>query len=42
MLTFSPEEGTHTLVWERDGLLLELKTDRLSEQELLEVARSVR
>lgn len=42
MLTFSPEEETHTLVWERDGLLLELKTDRLSEQELLEVARSVR
>jgi hypothetical protein len=42
MLTFSPEEETHTLVWERDGLLLELKTDCLSEEELLEVARSVR
>ncbi len=42
MLTFSPEEETHTLVWERDGLLLELKTDCLGEQELLEVARSVR
>lgn len=42
MLTFSLEEETHTLVWERDGLLLEIKTDCLSEQELLEVARSVR
>ena len=42
MLTSSPEEETHTLVWERDGLLLELKTDCLSEQELLEVARMVR
>ena len=42
MLTSSPGEETHTLVWERDGLLLELKTDCLSEQELLEVARTVR
>lgn len=42
MLTSSPGEETHTLVWERDGLLLELKTDCLSEQDLLEVARTVR
>jgi hypothetical protein len=42
MLTFASQEDMHTLVWERDGLLLELKTDRLGEQELLEVARSVR
>jgi hypothetical protein len=42
MLTFSAEQEAHTLVWERDGLLLELKTDCLTEKELLEVARSVR
>jgi hypothetical protein len=42
MLTFAADEATHTLVWERDGLLLELKTDCLSEHQLLEVARSVR
>jgi hypothetical protein len=42
MLTFSAAQETHALVWERDGLLLELKTDCLSEQELLEVAQSVR
>jgi hypothetical protein len=42
MMTFADEESSHTVVWERDGLLLELKTDRLSEEELLRVARSVR
>jgi len=42
ILTFSHEEEMHTVVWERDGLLLELKTDCLSEEELLRVARSVR
>jgi len=33
---------THTLLWERDGLLHELEADSLSKQELLQVARSVR
>jgi len=42
MLTFSHEEETHTVVWERDGLLLELKTDCLSGEELVQVAQSVR
>jgi hypothetical protein len=30
------------LLWERDGLLLELESDRLSKEELLRIARSVR
>jgi hypothetical protein len=42
MMTFSDAGSWHTVVWERDGLLLELKTDCLSEEELLRVARSVR
>jgi hypothetical protein len=42
MMTFSQDERLHTVVWERDGLLLELKTDRLSKEELLQVAQSVR
>lgn len=42
MLTFSQDERLHTVVWERDGLLLELKTDCLSKEELLQVAQSVR
>ena len=33
---------TYTVLWERDGLLLELKSDSLSKEELLQVARSVR
>jgi hypothetical protein len=31
-----------TLVWERDGLLLELESDRVEPDELLEIARSTR
>jgi hypothetical protein len=42
MMTFSHDENLHTVVWERDGLLLELKTDCLSKEELLQVAQSVR
>jgi hypothetical protein len=42
MMTFSQDENLHTVVWERDGLLLELKTDSLSKEELLQVAQSVR
>jgi hypothetical protein len=33
---------SYTVLWERDGLLLELETDSLSQQQLLEIARSVR
>jgi hypothetical protein len=33
---------TYSVLWERDGLLLELETDRLSQERLLEIARSVR
>lgn len=32
----------YTVLWERDGLLLELETDHLSQELLLEIARSVR
>jgi hypothetical protein len=32
----------HTVLWERDGLLLELESDSLSVEELLAVAGSVR
>jgi hypothetical protein len=42
LLTFSGIEATHALVWERDGLLLELETDCLAREDLLMVARSVR
>jgi hypothetical protein len=42
LLTFSEGSVTHTVLWERDGLLLELETDRLTAAGLLEVARSVR
>ena len=42
MMTFSQDERLHTVVWERDGLLLELKTNCLSKEELLQVAQSVR
>jgi hypothetical protein len=33
---------TYTVLWERDGLLLELETDTLSQERLIEIARSVR
>jgi hypothetical protein len=46
LLTLSPESGrapeTYTVLWERDGLLLELETDSLTVDQLLAVARSVR
>lgn len=46
LLTLDPDRETigtmYTVLWERDGLLLELKTDRLTRQELLDVAYSVR
>jgi hypothetical protein len=44
LLTFDLK-GEHpncTVLWERDGLLLELETSGLSREELLEIARSVR
>jgi hypothetical protein len=31
-----------TIVWERDGLLLELESDQLDQEQLLEIARSTR
>jgi len=38
-----PASGqTYTLLWERDGMLLELESDCLGKEELLSVARSVR
>ena len=42
LLTFSSGSATYTVVWERDGLLLELETDKLAKDELLHIARSVR
>lgn len=42
LLTFSRGDVTHAVVWERDGLLLELETDRLEKAQLLEIAQTVR
>jgi hypothetical protein len=42
LLTFSRGDATYAVVWERDGLLLELETDRLEKAELLEIAQTVR
>jgi hypothetical protein len=42
LLTFSGGDATYGLIWERDGLLLELETDRLDQEELLRIARTVR
>jgi len=42
LLTFSEGSAVYTVIWERDGLLLELETDRLSKEELLRVAQMVR
>jgi hypothetical protein len=42
LLTFTHGEAKHTVIWERDGLLLELETDRMTPKQLLEVARTVR
>jgi hypothetical protein len=33
---------THAVVWERDGLLLELESEQLTADQLLEIARSTR
>jgi hypothetical protein len=42
LLTMSRQGETYTVLWERDGLLLELETDTLSKDEVLRIARSVR
>jgi hypothetical protein len=42
LLAFSRGDATLAVVWERDGLLLELETDRLEKAELLEIAQTVR
>jgi hypothetical protein len=46
LLTLAPDRGAlhemRTVLWERDGLLLELEADTLSREELLDIARSVR
>jgi hypothetical protein len=46
LLTFAASEErpreSFTVLWERDGLLLELQSDVLAKDELLQVARSVR
>jgi hypothetical protein len=42
LLTMSRQGETYTVLWERDGLLLELETDTLSKDEALRIARSVR
>jgi hypothetical protein len=42
LLTFTSGEAKHTVIWERDGLLLELETDRVTPDQLLEIARTVR
>ena len=42
LLTFSGDEVLHALIWERDGLLLELETAYLAKEELLRTAQSVR
>jgi len=42
LLTFTNGEAKHTVIWERDGLLLELETDRMTPEQLLEVAQTVR
>jgi hypothetical protein len=42
LLTFAGGDATYTVIWERDGLLLELETDKLEKAELLEIAQTVR
>jgi hypothetical protein len=42
LLTISRDRETYIVLWERDGLLLELGTDSLPKAELLRIARSVR
>jgi hypothetical protein len=42
LLTFAGGDAMYTVIWERDGLLLELETDELEKAELLEIAQTVR
>ena len=42
LLRFDDTRDTMTVIWERDGLLLELETDCLDQEDLLAVARSTR
>lgn len=46
LFTLASERGegqsTQTVVWERDGLLLELESDQIGPEQLLEIARSTR
>lgn len=42
LLTFTGEQIKYTVIWERDGLLHELETDRLDADQLLRIAQSVR
>jgi hypothetical protein len=42
LLSFAGDEQVSTVIWERDGLLLELETDRLPQETLLQIAQSVR
>ena len=42
LLTFIGEQIKYTVIWERDGLLHELETDRLDADQLLHIAQSVR
>jgi hypothetical protein len=42
LLTFEGDQPKHTVIWERDGLLHELETDRLDADQLLHIAQSVR
>jgi hypothetical protein len=42
LLRFSGAREVVTVIWERDGLLLELETDCLDQEDLLAVARSTR
>ncbi|MBN1584245.1 MAG: DUF4367 domain-containing protein [Anaerolineae bacterium] len=42
LLTATGKETQYILVWERDGLLLELQSTILSKEELLDIAQTVR
>jgi hypothetical protein len=42
LLGFADAREVMTVIWERDGLLLELETDSLDQESLLAVARSTR
>ncbi len=42
LLTFDREPAAYTVLWERDGLLIELESDQLTPDELLTIAGTVR